>query len=129
MTGILLGPSFLRVMCGSFVFLYWLRLFFILFSCSSVNNLPMVYNIPQQPPFPSTGPPQLGSVGSVPSCHLANGIPTSGNFHPMQINAGKEWVHLHFFPSPLYLILFALSGLVLCLNLEAFPENCFGGSF
>ncbi|OAY48427.1 hypothetical protein MANES_06G158400v8 [Manihot esculenta] len=57
-----------------------------------VNNLPMVYNIPQQPPFPSTGPPQLGSVGSVPSCHLANGIPTSGNFHPMQINAGKETV-------------------------------------
>ncbi|KAF2315497.1 hypothetical protein GH714_039950 [Hevea brasiliensis] len=57
-----------------------------------VNNLPMGYNILQQPSIPSTGHPHFSSVGSVPSCHVVNGIPASDNFHPVQINSGKEMV-------------------------------------
>ncbi|CAA3003467.1 Hypothetical predicted protein [Olea europaea subsp. europaea] len=56
-----------------------------------VNNLHMGYPVIQQPPVPATGQAHLCSVGySTSSLHVVNGVPATGNFHPMQINSGNE---------------------------------------
>lgn len=58
---------------------------------SAVNNLPMGYPVLQQPPMPAAGQPHLDSLGcGISSCHVVNGVPAPGNFHPMQMNSGNE---------------------------------------
>lgn len=56
-----------------------------------VNNLPMGYPVMQQPPMPATGQPHLDSMG-LSNCHVVNGIPAPGGFHPMRMNSGNEIV-------------------------------------
>ncbi|XP_077226979.1 uncharacterized protein LOC143860294 [Tasmannia lanceolata] len=56
-----------------------------------VNNLPMGYPVLQQPPIPATGQPHLDSMGcGLSSCHVVNGVPAPGNFHPIRINSGND---------------------------------------
>ncbi|ONK81184.1 uncharacterized protein A4U43_C01F26220 [Asparagus officinalis] len=55
----------------------------------AVNNLPMGYPVMQQPPMPAAGQPHLDSMG-LSNCHVVNGIPAPGNFHPMRINSGND---------------------------------------
>ncbi|XP_077212610.1 uncharacterized protein LOC143847576 [Tasmannia lanceolata] len=57
-----------------------------------VNNLPMGYPVVQQPPIPARGQPHLDSMGGcgLSSCHLVNGVPAPGNFHPIRINSGND---------------------------------------
>lgn len=54
-----------------------------------VNNLPMGYPILQQPPMPATGQPHLDSMG-LSSCHVVNGIPAPGSFHPIRMNSVND---------------------------------------
>lgn len=59
--------------------------------CSAVNNLPMGYPVLQQPPMPAAGQPHLDSMGcGISSCHVVNGVPAPGNYHPMRMNSGNE---------------------------------------
>nr|CAD1842305.1 unnamed protein product [Ananas comosus var. bracteatus] len=59
----------------------------------AVNNLPMGYPVLQQPPMPTPGQPHLNSMGCGPSsCHVVNGIPAPGNFHPICMNSGNDIV-------------------------------------
>lgn len=59
--------------------------------CSAVNNLPMGYPVIQHPPVPATGQPHMDPMGySTSSCHIVNGVPAPGNFHPMRMNSGNE---------------------------------------
>jgi len=61
------------------------------FVCSAVNNLPMGYPVLQQPPMQATGQPHLDSMGcGISSCHVVNGVPAPGNFHPIRMNSGNE---------------------------------------
>ncbi|KAL2468908.1 hypothetical protein Fot_50484 [Forsythia ovata] len=56
-----------------------------------VNTLPMGYPVMQQPPVPATGQHHLDSMGySTSSCHIVNGVPASGNFHPMRMTSGND---------------------------------------
>ncbi|EYU32230.1 hypothetical protein ABFS82_02G173600 [Erythranthe guttata] len=56
-----------------------------------VNNLPMGYPVMQHPHMPATGQPHMDPMGySTASCHIVNGIPAPGNFHPMRINSGHD---------------------------------------
>ncbi|KAL2490233.1 Uncharacterized protein Adt_25861 [Abeliophyllum distichum] len=56
-----------------------------------VNNLPMGYPVIQQPPVPATGQHHLDSMGySTSSCHIVNGVPAPGNFHPMRMTSGND---------------------------------------
>lgn len=58
-----------------------------------VNNLPMGYPVLQQPPMPATGQPHIDSMGcGISSCHVVNGVPAPGNFHPMRMNSGNDMV-------------------------------------
>ncbi|KAK9279197.1 hypothetical protein L1049_012875 [Liquidambar formosana] len=58
-----------------------------------VNNLPMGYPILQQPPMQATGQPHLDSMGcGISSCHVVNGVPAPGNFHPLRMNSGNDMV-------------------------------------
>uniref|UniRef100_A0A5B6Z7W5 Angiotensin-converting enzyme 2 n=1 Tax=Davidia involucrata TaxID=16924 RepID=A0A5B6Z7W5_DAVIN len=58
-----------------------------------VNNLPMGYPVLQQPPVPATGQPHLDSMGcGISSCHVVNGVPAPGNFHPIRMNSGNDMV-------------------------------------
>lgn len=58
-----------------------------------VNNLPMGYPVLQQPPMPATGQPHIDSMGcGMSSCHVVNGVPAPGNFHPMRMNSGNDMV-------------------------------------
>ncbi|XP_057981429.1 uncharacterized protein LOC131166849 [Malania oleifera] len=58
-----------------------------------VNNLPMGYPVIQQPPIPAAGQPHLDSMGcGISSCHVVNGVPAPGNFHPMRLNSGNDMV-------------------------------------
>ncbi|KAJ0111499.1 hypothetical protein Patl1_00591 [Pistacia atlantica] len=58
-----------------------------------VNNLPMGYPVLQQPPMPASGQPHLDSMGcGISSCHVVNGVPAPGNFHPMRMNSGNDMV-------------------------------------
>ncbi|KAH7557766.1 hypothetical protein JRO89_XS11G0217200 [Xanthoceras sorbifolium] len=57
-----------------------------------VDNLSTGYHMLQQPLMSSTGHPQFNSVGSMSNCHISNGIPAPGHFHPMAINLGKDMV-------------------------------------
>ncbi|KAH9731603.1 hypothetical protein KPL70_010234 [Citrus sinensis] len=60
---------------------------------SAVNNLPMGYPVLQQPPIPAAGQPHLESMSSgISSCHVVNGVPAPGNFHPMRMNSGNDMV-------------------------------------
>ena len=65
---------------------------FLLFSLGAVNNLPMGYPIMHQSLIPSTGYPQINSMGTISSCHGVKGILASENFLHMQQNCAKEWV-------------------------------------
>ncbi|XP_058100367.1 uncharacterized protein LOC131245136 isoform X6 [Magnolia sinica] len=58
-----------------------------------VNNMPMGYPVLQQPPIPATGQPHLDSMGcGLSSCHVVNGVPAPGNFHPIRMNSGNDTV-------------------------------------
>lgn len=58
-----------------------------------VNNLPMGYPVLQQPPIPAPGQPHIDSMGcGISSCHVVNGVPAPGNFHPMRMNSGNDMV-------------------------------------
>ncbi|XP_011093731.1 uncharacterized protein LOC105173611 isoform X2 [Sesamum indicum] len=58
-----------------------------------VNNLPMGYPVIQHPPVPATGQPHIDPMGySAPGCHIVNGVPAPGNFHPIRMNSGNEMV-------------------------------------
>ncbi|XP_021889560.1 uncharacterized protein LOC110808378 isoform X1 [Carica papaya] len=58
-----------------------------------VNNLPMGYPILQPPTIPATGQPHLDSIGcGISSCHVVNGVPAPGNFHPMRMNSSNDMV-------------------------------------
>ncbi|XP_061967370.1 uncharacterized protein LOC133691063 isoform X1 [Populus nigra] len=58
-----------------------------------VNNLPMGYPVLQQPPMATPGQPHLDSMGcGVSSCHVVNGVPAPGNFHPIRMNSGNDMV-------------------------------------
>lgn len=53
-----------------------------------VNNLPMGYPVLQQPPLPAT---HINSMScSMSSSRVVKGIPASGNFHPIHMNAANE---------------------------------------
>ncbi|MQM00272.1 hypothetical protein Taro_033001 [Colocasia esculenta] len=55
----------------------------------SVNNVPMGYPVIQQPAMPATGQPNFDALG-ISSCHVVNGVPAPGNFHPVQVNSGND---------------------------------------
>ncbi|KAK1302343.1 hypothetical protein QJS10_CPB12g01128 [Acorus calamus] len=56
-----------------------------------VNNLPLGYPILQQPPMPATGQPHLDPMGcGLSSCHVVNGVPAPGNFHPIRMDSGND---------------------------------------
>ncbi|KAG1335174.1 hypothetical protein COCNU_03G012930 [Cocos nucifera] len=56
-----------------------------------VNNLPIGYPVLQQPPMPTTGQPHVDPMGCGPStCHVVNGIPAPGSFHPIRMNSGND---------------------------------------
>ncbi|KAF2315218.1 hypothetical protein P3X46_014863 [Hevea brasiliensis] len=56
-----------------------------------VNNLPMGYPVMQQPPMPAPGQPHIDSMGcGISSCHVVNGFPAPGNFHPFRMNSGNN---------------------------------------
>ncbi|KAL8499703.1 hypothetical protein ACS0TY_019612 [Phlomoides rotata] len=58
-----------------------------------VNNLPMGYPVLQHPQVPPTGQPHIDPMGySASSCHIVNGVPAPGNFHPMRMNSGNDMV-------------------------------------
>ncbi|XXG82322.1 hypothetical protein AAC387_Pa10g0299 [Persea americana] len=58
-----------------------------------VNNLPIGYPVIQQTPMPAPGQPHLDSMGcGLSSCHVVNGVPASGNFHPIRMNSGNDTV-------------------------------------
>ncbi|XP_072998681.1 uncharacterized protein [Typha latifolia] len=58
-----------------------------------VNNLPMGYPVLQQPPMPTTGQPHLESMGcGLSSCHVVNGIPAAGGYHPIRMSSGNDMV-------------------------------------
>ncbi|XP_028065340.1 uncharacterized protein LOC114268371 isoform X1 [Camellia sinensis] len=58
-----------------------------------VNNLPMGYPVLQQPPVSATGQPHLDSMAcGISSCHVVNGVPAPGNFHPIRMNSGNDMV-------------------------------------
>ncbi|KAL6311560.1 hypothetical protein AAG906_025880 [Vitis piasezkii] len=60
---------------------------------SKINNLPMGYPVLQQPPIPAPGQPHIDSMGcGISSCHVVNGVPAPGNFHPMRMNSGNDMV-------------------------------------
>jgi len=51
----------------------------------------MGYPVLQQPPMQATGQPHLDSMGcGISSCHVVNGVPAPGNFHPIRMNSGNE---------------------------------------
>ncbi|KAG4938062.1 hypothetical protein AAZX31_16G023900 [Glycine max] len=63
------------------------------------NNLPMGYPVLQQPPMPATGQPHIDSMGcGISSCHVVNGVPAPGNFHPIRMNSGNDMVVDHSAP-------------------------------
>ncbi|CAA7402630.1 unnamed protein product [Spirodela intermedia] len=55
----------------------------------AVNNVPMGYPVLQQPALSATAPPHLDSMG-LSSCHVVNGVPAQGNFHPIRMNSGND---------------------------------------
>ncbi|KAK1286536.1 hypothetical protein QJS10_CPB20g02025 [Acorus calamus] len=58
-----------------------------------VNNLPLGYPVLQQPPMPATGQPHLDPIGGgLSSCHVVNGVPAPGNFHPIRMDSGNDTV-------------------------------------
>ncbi|CAK9140506.1 unnamed protein product [Ilex paraguariensis] len=56
-----------------------------------VNNLPMGYPILQRSPLPTAGQSHLDAMGcGISSCHVVNGVPAPGNYHPMRMNSGND---------------------------------------
>ncbi|XP_020096929.1 uncharacterized protein LOC109716059 isoform X2 [Ananas comosus] len=56
-----------------------------------VNNLPMGYPVIPHPPMQAPGQPHLDSMGcGLSSCHVVNGIPAPGSFHPIRMNSGND---------------------------------------
>ncbi|KAG1330333.1 hypothetical protein COCNU_02G003010 [Cocos nucifera] len=56
-----------------------------------VNNVPMGYPVLQQQPMPTTGRPHVDPIGcGLSSCHVVNGIPAPGSFHPIHMNSGND---------------------------------------
>ncbi|KAG8363260.1 hypothetical protein BUALT_Bualt19G0003700 [Buddleja alternifolia] len=63
------------------------------FHTMPVDNLPMGYPVLQHPPVHATMRPHIDHMGySTSSCHVVNGVPAPGNFHPMQMNSGNDTV-------------------------------------
>ncbi|GFP91916.1 hypothetical protein PHJA_001335700 [Phtheirospermum japonicum] len=61
----------------------------------------MKYPVPPKVPLapmqngihPMSGQPHMDPMGySTPTCHIVNGVPAPGNFHPMRMNSGNEMV-------------------------------------
>ncbi|XP_010266491.1 PREDICTED: uncharacterized protein LOC104603991 isoform X2 [Nelumbo nucifera] len=58
-----------------------------------VNNLPMGYPVLQQPPIPAPGQPHIDSMAcGISSCHVVNGVPAPGSFHPIRVNSGNDTI-------------------------------------
>ncbi|CAM8914203.1 unnamed protein product [Rhodiola kirilowii] len=56
-----------------------------------VPNMPMGYPVMQQPPMSATGHPHLDPMAcGISSCHVVNGVPAPGNFHPMRMTSGND---------------------------------------
>ncbi|WOL08281.1 hypothetical protein Cni_G17034 [Canna indica] len=54
-------------------------------------NLPMGYPVLPQHPMPATGQPHVDPMGcGLSSCHVVNGIPAPGSFHPIRLNSGTN---------------------------------------
>ncbi|CAN4124448.1 unnamed protein product [Withania somnifera] len=60
-------------------------------STMPVNNLPLGYPVLQQSPVPAAGQRHLDRMG-MSSCHVVNGVPAPGNYHPMGTNSGNDMV-------------------------------------
>uniref|UniRef100_A0A7N1A8X8 Uncharacterized protein n=1 Tax=Kalanchoe fedtschenkoi TaxID=63787 RepID=A0A7N1A8X8_KALFE len=53
--------------------------------------MPIGYPVMQQPPMSATGQPHLDPMAcGISSCHVVNGVPAPGNFHPLRMNSGNE---------------------------------------
>ncbi|THU60662.1 hypothetical protein C4D60_Mb07t15150 [Musa balbisiana] len=58
---------------------------------SSAVNLPMGYPVLPQHPMPATVQPHVDPMGcGLSSCHVVNGIPAPGSFHPIRLNSGTN---------------------------------------
>ncbi|CAA0816627.1 Plant protein 1589 of unknown function [Striga hermonthica] len=58
-----------------------------------VNNFPIGYPVMPHHPMPAAGHPHMDPMGySTSSCHIVNGVPAPGNFHPIRMNSGNEMV-------------------------------------
>ncbi|RRT59073.1 hypothetical protein B296_00011828, partial [Ensete ventricosum] len=56
-------------------------------------NLPMGYPVLPQHPMPATFQPHVDPMGcGLSSCHVVNGIPAPGSFHPIRLNSGTKYV-------------------------------------
>ncbi|CAL9061624.1 uncharacterized protein LOC135617193 isoform X1 [Musa acuminata AAA Group] len=54
-------------------------------------NLPMGYPVLPQHPMPATVQPHVDPMGcGLSSCHVVNGIPAPGSFHPIRLNSGTN---------------------------------------
>ncbi|URE47300.1 hypothetical protein MUK42_01811 [Musa troglodytarum] len=54
-------------------------------------SLPMGYPILPQHLMPATGQPHVDPMGcGLSSCHVVNGIPAPGSFHPIRMNSGTN---------------------------------------
>ncbi|CAM8974516.1 unnamed protein product [Rhodiola kirilowii] len=64
-----------------------------------VPSMPMGYPVMQQPPMSATGQPHFDPMGSgISSCHVVNGVPAPGNFHPMRMSSGNDTDVAHAMP-------------------------------
>lgn len=52
--------------------------------------MPMGYPVLQQPPIPAAAQPMNALGCGISSCHVVNGVPAPGNYHPMRVNSGNE---------------------------------------
>ncbi|KAJ8476618.1 hypothetical protein OPV22_020345 [Ensete ventricosum] len=60
---------------------------------NAVNSMPLGYPVLQQPEMTTTGHPHFDpGICGLSSCHVVNGIPTPGRYHPIHINSGNDIV-------------------------------------
>ncbi|CAL9119422.1 unnamed protein product [Musa textilis] len=58
-----------------------------------VNSMPLGYPVLQQPAMTTTGQPHFDPVScGLSSCHVVDGIPAPGRYHPIHINSGNDIV-------------------------------------
>ncbi|URE47302.1 hypothetical protein MUK42_01811 [Musa troglodytarum] len=58
---------------------------------TTLVSLPMGYPILPQHLMPATGQPHVDPMGcGLSSCHVVNGIPAPGSFHPIRMNSGTN---------------------------------------